>query len=430
MDRLSAVLSRFASTMLGETSVQAMLDAASREAVDLLPVDGVGIVLLATADAPEYLAGSDAVALRFERLQSSLDQGPCVIARDTMTSYALADLASGVDFPDFVAAAQALGLAGAFAIPMRAGADCVGVLDLYRMSPGSLTDDEMHAASTVADVLAAYVSNAQSRLARESTISRERRAAEDLVAPTEAHDFVATLVHELGSPLASLAGFTWLLENAPDDLSDLQRRLVAGIHRNSDELGTLAADLLTLFSLDPGASREVHVELDVRVVLAAACDRVMSAATPPDVELVIHVPETPVVTRGAAPHLERMLANLVSNAVKYTPPGGTITCLVTEQEGQVVLEVRDTGIGIPADEVGHLFTRFFRASNAKALGITGTGFGLAIVKSVVQSHDGTIAVSSALGAGTRVRIRLPAVGSTTGPGDPGEPPEPVIVSST
>lgn len=415
MDRLSAVLSRFAGTMLGEISIQAMLDLASREAADLLPVDGAGIVLAPTVATPEYLAASDSASLRFEHLQSSLGQGPCFIARETRAPFSIADLTLRADFPEFAAAAHDLGLSCTFAIPLRHGDTCVGVLDLYRMSPGTLSEDEMNAALTLAGAVAAYVGNAQTRVAREAMSTRDDQELQTVRALTEEHDLVIALAHDLGSPLASIAGFTWLLENAPDELSDTQRRLVSGIHRNSDELGALATDLLSLLSLGPGA-RTDRAEVDLGALVAAARDHVVSAPAAPEVDLVVHLPESPVAIRGDREHLKRMISNLVSNALKYTPPGGTVSCLVRQEDGHAILEVRDNGIGIPADDMDHLFTSSFRASNAKALGISGTGFGLAIVRSVVQGHDGTITVFSALGSGTRVVVGLPVITDAEPPG--------------
>src|SRR6478609_7461397 len=249
MDRLSAVLSRFAATMLGDTPIQAILDLASREAAELLPVDGVGIVLIPTMATPEYLAASDPAALGFERLQSSLGQGPCFVARETRAPFSVSDLSLGADFSEFAAAAQDLGLSCTVAIPMCHGDSCVGVLDLYRMSPGTLSEHEMLDALTLAEALASYVRNAQTHVAREAMIRRDDEALETVRALVEEHDLVTAIAHDLGSPLASIAGFTWLLENEPDDLSDTQRRIVSGIHRNSEELGALAANLLTLLSL-------------------------------------------------------------------------------------------------------------------------------------------------------------------------------------
>jgi signal transduction histidine kinase len=106
--------------------------------------------------------------------------------------------------------------------------------------------------------------------------------------------------------------------------------------------------------------------------------------------------------------LDRVLMNLLTNAVKFTPPEGTVTVVVREDDDQVVIVVADTGIGIPEAEQQALFARFFRASNAIHQAIPGTGLGLAIVRTIVDNHGGTIEVRSVETVGTTVTVRLPA----------------------
>ena len=410
MDRFSQMLSQLAVTSLGDTSIQAMLDRVAAETAGVLPVDGAGVVLHGTAAAPPYLAASDPVSLRFERLQSSLAQGPRVVATHSMAPVSVADLTLEEGFPAFASAVHDMGLRGVFAFPLRLDDVSLGALDLYRFTPGRLDDDQMLAARTLADVLSAYVVNARTRAMLEATSNREHSVAARLQAlDDERNDFVAVLAHEIGTPIAGIAGFAELLEDASEALSDQQRDFVSAIRRNSDRLRTLAADLLTLFSLDPRDAHRDHTEVDLRTVVAAAGSVLAPAYPTLAVDVAFHVPERPVLVRGDPHHLERMLSNLLNNAVKYTPRGGTVSCVVRRHDGHATLEVRDTGIGIPEEERGKLFTRFFRASTARELGIGGTGLGLAIVKTVVDSHAGTIEVSSTVGSGTRFLVRLPAV---------------------
>ena len=115
------------------------------------------------------------------------------------------------------------------------------------------------------------------------------------------------------------------------------------------------------------------------------------------------------MVRGDGEQLDRVLVNLLSNASKYTPVGGQIAIDVDSDGGTLSISVADTGIGIPIDEQPHLFTRFFRASTARANSISGNGLGLAIVKSIVERHDGTVQVSSDPAAGSRFTVTLPLV---------------------
>lgn len=408
MDGISQMLSRCATTMLGPTSVQAVLDGFVGEVVDVMHVDGAGAVVFSTAAAPEFLAASDARAMEFERLQSSLHQGPCIIAHDSAKAVCVPDLASHELFREFAPAARDLGLASVFAFPLRYGDVSLGALDLYQMSPGALGGAEMLAAQLLADVLTAYIVNAQTRAALEALAEQEHSAVRHLQGLSEERDdFVSTLIHELRGPITSIAGFAELLEQEPDDLSDRQRHQVSAIHRNGDRLRSLTTDLLTLFSLDPGALHGPLTRVDLRVVAANVHNALSSTPERVSPDLVFDVPEWPIVVLGRSDHLERMLSNLMSNALKYTQPGGTVTCTLSHHDGHATVEVQDTGIGIPREEQGELFTRFFRASNATAHGIQGTGLGLAIVRSVVLAHAGTVAVSSTLGTGTRFVVQLP-----------------------
>lgn len=411
MDRCSQMLSRLVVAMLDDTSLQSTLERAAREAVDLLQVDGAAVVLFPGVGTSKYLAASDAAALDLEHLQSRLDQGPGLLAHESMARVSVPELALDVKFPELAAAADEVGLSGVFAFPLCRDGVSLGALDLYRKTPGTLADDETLAAQTLADLLTAYVISAQTRMDLEasSTVAQET-VAQLRTLDDERNDFVATIIHELGSPVASIAGFTELLEET-HDLSDQQRGFVSAIHRSSDSLRALTEDLLTLFSLEPVTTKQAHVEVDLRAVVAAVRVMLVSGSTAPALDVSFHLPESPVRILGDPRHLERMLSNLMSNAVKYTPPGGAVACVLGRQDGHATLEVRDTGIGIPEAEQSELFTKFFRGSTAKASAAQGTGLGLAIVKSVVLGHGGTIAVSSARGSGTRFVVRMPVVGA-------------------
>ena len=138
-----------------------------------------------------------------------------------------------------------------------------------------------------------------------------------------------------------------------------------------------------------------------------ACDESKPRASSHGVELVLDLAQAPPVL-GDRGRLFQLLDNLISNGVKFTPEGGTVTVAVRPAGDRVALEVRDTGIGIPAAEEERLFERFFRASTAVDRQIPGTGLGLYIARAIVDAHEGTISVESEVGSGTTFRIELPA----------------------
>jgi diguanylate cyclase (GGDEF)-like protein len=171
------MLRDFASTMLTDFPIQSILDHLVTRIVEALPVTAVGITLISPGKAPLYVAASDAAALRFERLQTDLAQGPCQLAYNSGEAVHVPDVASEQRFPEFIRAALPAGLAAAFAFPLRHGKGRLGALDLYRDTPGALQHEDLEAAQTLADVAAAYILNAQARNDAQATSDRFQASA-------------------------------------------------------------------------------------------------------------------------------------------------------------------------------------------------------------------------------------------------------------
>lgn len=241
----------------------------------------------------------------------------------------------------------------------------------------------------------------------------ERRAVERLQQVDEVKDqFVSTVSHELRTPITSILGYLELLtDGALGDLSDRQRDGLLRVQSNSQRLLSLIDDLLTLSRVAEDGLR-TREELDVRDAVRTAFAVVAPAWEPPRwLDVTLALPEDPVVVEGNAEMLERLVVNLLGNAVKFTDDGGSVTvslCLDDGPERPVaVLRVADTGIGIPEAEQDQLFTRFFRSSLAEARAIQGSGLGLSITRAIAEHHGGTIEVRSRPGEGTVVDVRLP-----------------------
>ncbi len=162
-DTLSSVLIDFARNMLTEFRVQDILDRLVTRIVDVLPVTGAGVTLISPGLVPQYIAASDAAARSFEQLQTDFGEGPCRVASETNQAVVLPDLALVQEYGKFIAAAQEAGMAAVFSFPLRHEDTRLGALDLYRDTTGLLSDEEMATAQTLADVVAAYLINAQSR---------------------------------------------------------------------------------------------------------------------------------------------------------------------------------------------------------------------------------------------------------------------------
>jgi signal transduction histidine kinase len=247
-------------------------------------------------------------------------------------------------------------------------------------------------------------------LLREA-LQREQLAVDHLRALDDAKDdFVSTVSHELRTPLTSIIGSIELLDDGmAGELLPAQRQMVEVIERNAERLLAMANDLLTLASYEGSAAPASHLEpLDLRTVVRASQASVTGLLSGRDLVLDADLPEAPVVVNGESAYLERAVTNLLSNAIKFTRDGGRIsTRLWSNGDGSCHLDVTDTGVGIPEDEVQDVFRRFFRSSNVRADAIQGTGLGLSIVHSIVERHRGHIDVRSREGEGTTFTITLP-----------------------
>jgi signal transduction histidine kinase len=239
----------------------------------------------------------------------------------------------------------------------------------------------------------------QEKLAQQNEQLRELDRMKD--------EFIALVSHELRTPLTSIMGFLELLEDEDaGELSKGQRRFVGVMHRNAQRLLHLVGDLLFLAGMQTGELAVEPRELDLAGVARSRVADAMSQAQAKRVAVTMVAHPAPAVI-GDELRLAQLLDNLLSNAIKFTPAGGQVIVTVGTEGQRVALDVADTGIGIPARDLQHIFERFFRAATATNQAIPGTGLGLTICKAIVRAHGGTIEVSSGSGTGTRVRVRLP-----------------------
>lgn len=221
-------------------------------------------------------------------------------------------------------------------------------------------------------------------------------------------DFVGLISHELRTPLSSILGYLELLheDDPAHPLSDEQRQYLAVAERNAQRLLRLVGDLLFTAQVESGRFPLDRQDVDLAPIVAAAADTARPAAERAGVELDVEAAEG-VLVNGDATRLGQAVDNLISNAIKFTPRGGSITVALTAEAGEATVEVRDTGLGIPADELELLFGRFFRASTATRHAVPGVGLGLTITKAIIAAHGGAIEVESTEGEGTTFTISLP-----------------------
>lgn len=218
------------------------------------------------------------------------------------------------------------------------------------------------------------------------------------------NDFVHTVSHDLRSPLTSILGYMELIERA-GTLNDAQQDFLKRLQNNVHHMTNLVNELLDLGRLESGfdTRREsVHLENMLEYTLAVLDNQIKKNHILLEKDIAVGLKPL----RANPIRIRQMLDNLVGNAVKYAPTGGTVKISMSMQESQLVLRIEDNGPGIPADEQNRIFEKFFRASNLPD-GVEGSGLGLAIVKSIVESHQGRVWVESKVGSGSTFVVLLP-----------------------
>ena len=230
-------------------------------------------------------------------------------------------------------------------------------------------------------------------------------------------DFLADVSHELRTPIAALLTFNELLQEGAAEDRRTRDEFLGSSRQQIERLDWLATNLLELSKLDSGL---VALDLrpdDLRAVIESSLAQAEPAARRKGVELVADLPSAPVRQRHDPQRIGQVLTNLVGNALKFTPAGGRVTVGLQAVPDGAELVVTDTGVGIDATELPHVFDRFYRGTLANEQRGTGSGLGLSIVRSVVEMHGGAVSIESTLGQGTRVSVHLPrevTVSSPTG----------------
>ncbi|MEM6283266.1 MAG: PAS domain-containing sensor histidine kinase [Chloroflexota bacterium] len=216
-------------------------------------------------------------------------------------------------------------------------------------------------------------------------------------------EFVTNTSHDLKTPLSIMHTSLYLLGRA-DNMDDVQRRIIT-MQQQTDMLESMIGDILAMSALEyvPHLEKE---RTGLNTLIHGTLPPLRPKAESKQITLTADLPPGEIWHEVNEEELNRALINLIDNALNYTPDGGRVTVTAREDETGVCIRVEDTGIGIPTDDLPHIFRRSYRASNANGM-YTGTGIGLAIVKKIVDLHNGTITVNSTVGEGTTFTILLP-----------------------
>ncbi len=285
-------------------------------------------------------------------------------------------------------------------VALRSGA-VIGCLMFGHPEPGMFSERTERIITGIAAQAAVAIDNAR-------LYESERQARAEAERTSQMKDeFLATLSHELRTPLTAILGWAQVLRRGSRGEADLHRGLQT-IERNARAQAQLIEDLLDMSSITSGRVRLDMQPLAPAVIAAAAIESVRAAAEAKQIRIDKDFAAAPGMVAGDANRLQQILWNLLSNALKFTPRGGTVTVGVRRDGDLIAISVRDSGIGIAPAFIGHVFERFRQADATTTREHGGLGLGLAIVKHLVEQHGGTISVASeGEGHGACFTLRLP-----------------------
>jgi len=277
------------------------------------------------------------------------------------------------------------------------------LLSVRAESIGSGSGNERHCCTALVDI----TEKKRAAEEREELLAREQVARQDAESATKAKDrFLATVSHELRTPLTPILGWSKILREKPLNATHAGHALES-IERNARMQAQLIDDLLD-FSRSIAGKVRLSIQLvDLPGIISAAIDTIRTGADAKTLKIETKFDEDARLVSGDPRRLQQVLWNLLSNAVKFTPRGGRIEVQTHHVNSDIQIVVNDTGKGIPAEFLPHLFEPFSQAENSSVRTYGGLGLGLAIVRQIVDLHGGAIRVSSKEGAGTTFTIRLP-----------------------
>lgn len=291
----------------------------------------------------------------------------------------------------------------ALSVPLAARGRFFGALTAAAVEPGrrysaaelAVIEELARRCAIAIDAAQLYAEAQQAKAAAETAVELRDR-------------FISIAAHELKTPLAVLLGNAQLLLRRAEQENTLDarsRRNLAIVVSQALRLNRLITALLDMSRLESGRLTIARVPLDLREIAQRLADELTPTLTRHVIS--VEMPEEPVLVAGDELRLEQVVQNLLHNAIKYSLQGGQVRVTVQRSDGEAVLSVSDQGIGIPSQDLPRLFERYFRASNVETRRITGMGYGLYVVREIVERHGGTITVASMEGQGSTFTVRLP-----------------------
>jgi len=311
--------------------------------------------------------------------------------------HAVLDVASepSLQYPEEI---KKEGIVSMIAFPLQGREKVIGTLRLFTSERREFTREEMDFVAALASQGAISIENARFY----DALKRQDEAK---------NDFIILMTHELKSPLNAIQGLLdVMLKGYVGTITDKQKELIGRMQKRIDSVLEVSAELLDIYQWQSkGIIDKVWTSVSLKDQIQKAEDLFKLIAQKKGIIISYEVPEEQVNVKAGEEDLEKVLNNLISNAIKYTPTGGSISVLLTLADKQVTLRVKDNGIGISSEDVPKIFSEFFRTKEAKVLDPDGSGLGLPFVKKIVESLGGTIRVESEKGQGTEFMVTLPII---------------------
>jgi signal transduction histidine kinase len=396
--------SRCARALGSSLEIDEAFGAFIRELGGLVPYDRTAIVLvegdeattMATAGrgAKDVFPPGSVGPRRTSVLERVLD-GQIVVRRDL----------GALEYPEDARLVE-LGLHSELVAPLLVGARPIGMLSLSREGVDAFSEDEIELIALLGRFVATAVQNIRAYEAERARVEELRRLSELRA------DFVSLVSHELRSPMAAVIGAARTLQDRWRTLAPEHREaFLALIGDETSRLADLIGDVLDTSRIEAGTFSYRFQDLDLGRLVKDAVDT--AAVAQQEVSVVASIPPHLPVVRGDGERLRQVLGNLIDNAVKYSPEGGTVHVRAQDSNGVARVSVSDEGPGIPQSQQGLIFEKFGRAEVAGA-SKPGTGLGLFIARSITEAHGGTLEVRSRPDEGATFTLILPAAGRQDG----------------
>lgn len=292
------------------------------------------------------------------------------------------------------------------AIPLQIGNKLIGALDVQSNESDAFSENDVVTLELLAAQIAVAIENARAFAEQQESAARLRELDRMKT------QFLANMSHELRTPLNSIIGFSRvILKGIDGPITELQKSDLTAIYNSGQHLLGLINNILDLSKIEAGKFELNFEEVDLGQVIKVVMSTAVALVKDKDVELIQHVPDELPRIYADQTRIRQVILNLIANAAKFTREG-SITLMVRVEGDYLVLHVKDTGVGIPADKLDHIFEEFTQVDASTTRRAGGTGLGLPITRRLVEMHHGTISVKSKEGSGTVFTVRLPLNGET------------------